>query len=78
MLVSGGSAEQPEMGPAVPKFVRAGRNLWFSASSLQDVRYHSSDGFAADGDVSEFSGLAEMYEIAKSITFSGGFDGSQS
>jgi hypothetical protein len=64
MLVSGDSGEQPEMGPAMSKSVRAGGNPRISASSLLDVGYHSGDGSAPDGDASEFSGLAEMYEIA--------------
>jgi hypothetical protein len=64
MLVSGDSAEQPEMGAAMSKSVRAGGNIWISASSLLDVGYHSGDGSAPDGAASEFSGLVEMYEIA--------------
>ena len=67
MLVSGDSGEQPEMGPAMSESVRAGRNIWISALSLLDVGYHSGDGSAPDGDASEFSGLAEMYEIAESV-----------
>jgi hypothetical protein len=60
MLVSGDSGEQPEMGLAMSKSVRAGGNIWISASSLLDVGYHSVDGSAPDSDASEFSGLAEM------------------
>ena len=69
MLLSSDSGEQPDLGPAMSKSVRAGGNPRISALSLLDVGYHSGDDFAPDGDASEFSGLAEMSQIVRSLGF---------
>jgi hypothetical protein len=71
MLLSSDSGEQPDLGLAMSKSVRAGGNLRISALSLLDVGYHSGEDFALDVGASEFSGLAEMSQIITSLGFLG-------
>ena len=56
--------QHPEIGPAMSKSVRAGGDIWISASSVLDVGHHSDNDFVPDRYAIEFSGLAEIYEIA--------------
>ena len=71
MLLSSDSGEQPDLGLAMSKSVRAGGNPRISALSLLVVGYHYGDDFAPDIDASEFSGLAEMSQIIISLGFLG-------